>query len=99
VDVAQAGDAVLAPPVGPQVRVVEGEVRPGVPVGGVVLPDRPPLPGGDVGTPPTPRGGGVVGLGQSAVLCGGHQPRVCACGGPAVPGCCAGDGCSARLCR
>ncbi|MFC5040922.1 hypothetical protein [Ornithinimicrobium kibberense] len=75
-EVAQAGDPVLPPAVGPQVGVVERQVRPGVPVGGVVLPDGAPLPSGDVGAPAAPGRPGVVGVGQSSVLGGGHRPRL-----------------------
>lgn len=60
--VAYAGDAVLAPPIGAGAGLVMGEVRPGVTVGAVVLPDGPPLAFAEVGAPPAPGRAGRVGL-------------------------------------
>jgi len=53
--VAQATDPVLAPSVCAAVRMLEREGVPGVPVGGVVLPDGPPLPPSEIRTPQAPR--------------------------------------------
>ena len=53
--VADAGHAVLVPPVGPGPGVVVREVVPGRAVLAVVLPDRAPGPLGQVGTPGAPR--------------------------------------------
>ena len=54
VSVAQARDAVLTPSVRTGVGLVERQVVPGVAIGGVVLPDRPPLPSGLVRAPQPP---------------------------------------------
>ena len=53
-DVAEPGQAVLPPPVGPGPRVIVRQVVPRVAVGAVVLPDRAPLPLADVRPPPVP---------------------------------------------
>src|SRR5829696_4941452 len=54
--VANAGQPVLAPAIGPRAGVVVGEVAPRlVPVVAVVLPDRPPRPLRDIRPPPPPR--------------------------------------------
>src|SRR4029453_9566693 len=58
--VAEAGHAVLTPPVGARPRVVVREVGPGVAVGAVVLPHRAPLALAHVRTPQVP----VAGLAQ-----------------------------------
>ena len=52
--VAQAGDAVLAPAIGPAVCMVEGKTVPCVAIGGVVLADRAPLATGNIGPPLAP---------------------------------------------
>jgi len=52
--VADAGDAVLAPTVGPAPRLVVGQVVPGVAAGAVVLADRAPLPLAQVRAPLLP---------------------------------------------
>src|SRR6202020_1358424 len=62
-DVAEPGQPVLAPPVGPRPRVVVREVVPGRAVGAVLLPDRPPLPFTDVRPPQVP----VAGLPQTVL--------------------------------
>jgi hypothetical protein len=49
--VAESGDAVLTPAVGPTVGVVVGEVVPGVASGAVVLAHRAPLPFAQVRRP------------------------------------------------
>ena len=54
VDVAEPGQAILSPPVGPGPRLVVRQVVPGVAVGAVVLPHRAPLPLADVRPPPVP---------------------------------------------
>jgi len=59
-DVAEPGQAVLAPPVGPGPGVIVRQVVPRIPVGAVVLPHRAPLPLADVRPPPVP----VAGLPQ-----------------------------------
>ena len=70
VAVADAAQAVLAPPVGALVRLLEGQVRPGVAVGGVVLAHRAPLPSGQVRTPQPPRARRLGRLAQPDVLGG-----------------------------
>ena len=55
VAVADGGQAVLVPAVGPRAGVVVRERRPGLAVGRVVLPDRPPGPRRDERSPPPPR--------------------------------------------
>ena len=62
-DVGEAGQAVLAPAVGPRAGVVVREVVPRLAVGAVVLADRAPLPLAQVRAPQVP----VAGL-QQAVL-------------------------------
>ena len=52
--VAQAQQAVLAPPVGARAGVVVGKVVPGVAVGRIVLAHRPPLAIGEIGAPAAP---------------------------------------------
>jgi hypothetical protein len=59
-DVAEPGQPVLPPPVGPRPGVVVRQVVPRVAVGAVVLPDRALLPLADVRPPPVP----VAGLQQ-----------------------------------
>src|SRR5438093_1184368 len=54
VDVAEAGQPVLAPPVRAGPRVIVGQVIPRVAVGAVVLSDRAPLPLTDIWPPPVP---------------------------------------------
>ena len=54
VDVAEPGQPVLSPPVGPGPRVIVRQVVPGFAVGAVVLPDRAPLPLADVRPPVVP---------------------------------------------
>src|SRR5256885_10934060 len=44
------------PSIRPRARVIVGQVRPGVPVGGVVLAHRPPGALGEIRPPPPPRG-------------------------------------------
>ena len=53
-DVAEPGQPVLAPPVGPGPGVVVRQVVPRLPVRAVVLADRAPLPLADVRSPPVP---------------------------------------------
>ena len=53
-DIAEAGQGVLAPPVGTRPGVVVREIVPGLAVGAVVLADRAPLTLADVGPPPVP---------------------------------------------
>ena len=53
--VADPGQAVLAPPVGPRARLIVGEVGPGVSAVAVVLADRPPLALAQVRSPGAPR--------------------------------------------
>ena len=53
--VADSGDAVLPPPVGAGPRLVMTEIRPGVFVVAVVLPDRPPLALAEIRPPGAPR--------------------------------------------
>ncbi len=77
--VADAADAVLAPTVGTGVRLLEGQVVPGVAVGGVVLAHRAPLPPGQVRAPQAPGTGRVGRFGQPSVLRG--QRRVPVVGG------------------
>ncbi len=55
VPVADPAEPVLTPAVGPGVGLIERERRPGVAVGRVVLPDRAPLPAGEVRAPEPPR--------------------------------------------
>src|SRR6185437_561241 len=57
VDVAEPGQAVLAPPVSAGPGVIERQVVPRVAVLAVVLADRAPLPLADVGPPCVPRAG------------------------------------------
>src|SRR5207249_2242342 len=61
VAVAQAGDAVLAPAVGPAASLVVGEEVPGVAAVAVVLADGPPGPVAHVRAPAAPAEGVVVG--------------------------------------
>src|SRR5262249_32319033 len=70
-DVAEAGDAVLAPAIGAAARMVMGKVAPGVSVGAVVLAHRAPLPLAEVWAPFAPRLPAGLGLGQ-ALLFGSH---------------------------
>ena len=65
--VAQAGDAVLTPLVGPGPGLVVGEVAPRITVVAVVLPDRAPLALAQVGAPSTPRNPGAR-LGQPVLF-------------------------------
>src|SRR5208282_4165557 len=53
-DVAEAGQAVLTPPVSPGPRMVMRQVIPGLTVRAVVFPDRPPLPLADIRPPQVP---------------------------------------------
>ncbi len=57
--VRETGDAVLAPAIRPRPRLVVGEAVPGVAVGALVLPDRPPLALAQI-RPPSPPGHPVV---------------------------------------
>jgi hypothetical protein len=68
--VADAGDAVLAPPVRARAGLVVVEIAPGFAVGAVVLAYRPPLPLAQVRPPRLPGGGTVPGLRQTRVLRG-----------------------------
>ena len=77
--VADPAQAVLTPPVGAGVRVVEGERGPGVAVLGVVLADGPPLAAGEVRAPGAPGRGHAAGLGEAGVL-GGARCHVVGCG-------------------
>ena len=80
--VADPGDAILAPPVGPGSRLIVGEVVPGLPVRAVVLAHRPPLALAQVWPPRLPRSLARPGLLQPPVLrClrrgpgGSHEPE------------------------
>ena len=53
-DVAEPGQPVLPPPVGPGPRLIMRQVIPRVAVRAVVLPDRAPLPLADIRPPPVP---------------------------------------------
>ncbi len=77
--VADSGQAVLAPPVGPGPRLVVTEVRPGVSVVAVVLADRPPLPFAEI-RPPGPPRHTRPGLLEPALFCSQipHPPWVTA---------------------
>ncbi len=68
--VADAGDAVLAPPVGARARVVVRQVIPGVAVRAVVLAHRAPLPFAQVRAPHPPRRLAVARGGQPLFLRG-----------------------------
>ena len=72
--VADPAEPVLAPAVRPGVRLVERERRPGVAVGRVVLPDRAPLPAGQVRPPEPPRAVRRGRFGQPGML-GGRPLR------------------------
>ncbi len=71
--VTDAGEAVLAPAVGPGPGLVVGEVRPRIAVVAVVLAHRPPLALAEVGPPHAPRLA-RSGLDQSLLL-GGQRAR------------------------
>src|SRR4029077_7152638 len=53
-DIAEPGQAVLTPPIGPGPRLIMRQVIPGVAIGTVVLPHRAPLPLADIRPPPVP---------------------------------------------
>jgi hypothetical protein len=72
IPVAPAGEPVLVPAVGPAPRVIEGEVRPCVAVGAVVLADGAPGALTEVGAPPTPVACPGPRLGQPIALSRGH---------------------------
>src|SRR5262249_22421228 len=76
--VAQARDAVLAPPIGPRSSLVVGEVGPRIAVVAVVLAYRAPLAVAPVGAPATPVAS-LAGLPQAALLGRRGEGRV---GGP-----------------
>ena len=57
--VAETGDAVLTPPVGAAMGLLERERLPGIAARGVVLAHRAPLAGRQVGAPEPPRVGGA----------------------------------------
>jgi len=76
--VADAGDAVLAPPVGARPRLVMAEIRPGVSVVAVVLPDCAPLALTEI-RPPGPPRNARPGLMQPPFL-GRRRGRI-GCGG------------------
>ena len=63
--VAQAGDAIFAPAIGPAARLVVGEVIPGGPVRTVILADRSPLAFAQVRAPAPPMCPPTVPLFQS----------------------------------
>ncbi len=67
--VGEAGDAVLAPPVGSAAGVVEREVVPGVSGRGIILPHRPPLAFCQIGSPLQPG----FAVGQAFALDGFQQ--------------------------
>jgi len=73
--IADAGDAVLAPAIGPAAGVVVRQVVPGVAVGAVVLADGPPGSIGEIGAPAAPAEGVVVvgNLQQAIVFFGGDM--------------------------
>jgi Na+-transporting methylmalonyl-CoA/oxaloacetate decarboxylase gamma subunit len=66
--VAEPGQPVLVPAVGPTPGVVVGEGRPGVAVGGIILADRPPGALGNVRPPVLPVGAAAGAVGQSAMF-------------------------------
>src|SRR5512135_1780707 len=66
--VAEAGDAVLAPPVRAGARLIVREVGPGIAAGTVVLPHRAPLTLAQVRPRPAPRHPRLLGLGQPSPL-------------------------------
>src|SRR5215472_12929505 len=78
-DVAEPGQAVLAPPVGAGPRVIMRQVIPRVAIGAVVLPDRAPLPLADIRSPPVPLSGLEQPVfqwaesGDSLTLCAHHH--------------------------
>ena len=77
ITVGDAGESVLAPPVGLRARMRVREVSPGVSVRRIVLAHRAPGALGDVGSPVAP-GGETVLLSQALVFArhGGHSRRV-----------------------
>ena len=77
--VADPGETVLAPPVRAGPRLIMTEVRPGIPVLAVVLPDRAPLPFAEIRPPGAPRHA-FPGLPEPEFLCG--KPRGTADGRP-----------------
>src|SRR5262249_48153337 len=80
--VADAGEAVLAPPVRTGPRLIVAEVGPGVPVLAVVLPDRAPLAFAEIRPPGAPWHA-FPGLPESALFCG--KPRGARDGRPPTP--------------
>mmetsp|Transcript_25159 Transcript_25159/g.63828 ORF Transcript_25159/g.63828 Transcript_25159/m.63828 type:complete len:562 (+) Transcript_25159:1435-3120(+) len=67
-EIAETGDAILAPAVRDLMRLVEAEVGPRVAVRAVVLTARAPLPLADVGPPLLPIGLAAVAVGHAYVL-------------------------------
>src|SRR5215467_6006551 len=66
--VADAGDPVLTPAIGARPRLFVGEVRPRVPAGAVVLPNRSPLPLTEIGTPPSPGDSLLISVPKASLL-------------------------------
>ena len=66
--VRDAGQAVLAPAIGPRPRMLVGEELPRGAVGAVVLPHRPPLPLAQEGTPAAPVGAALLSLFQTLLF-------------------------------
>src|ERR1700693_1386197 len=54
VPIANSADPVFAPAIRPRVRVIEGQIIPGVPIRAIVLANRPPLPLGKIRPPALP---------------------------------------------
>src|SRR5205085_517508 len=66
--VRDAGQAVLAPAIGPRPRMLVGEELPRGAVGAVVLPHRPPLSLAQEGTPAAPVGAALLSLFQTLLF-------------------------------
>ena len=76
--VADAGEAVLAPAVGPRARLIVGQVVPGVAARAVVLADRAPLALGQIRAPRLP--GHLAGARRvEALVLRGHHGRTLRC--------------------
>ena len=88
--VAPAGDAVLAPAIGPAAGVIMREILPGVAVLAVILADGAPLPLADIGPPAVPRHA-ALGLPQTTCL-GSSGERALAAAWPALVHCCSPAG-------
>src|SRR5262249_45470679 len=75
--VGNAEEAILAPAVCPRTRVLVGEVLPGRPVRGLVLPNRAPLPLGEIRPPALPVGDAGLCLCQAPPLRSGRRIASC----------------------